>query len=95
MNRTAENYHENIKVNVSVIVPFYLIVLAVCLVGNGLVCVTVMKNQEMRRKRWYLFLVNLSITDIAFTLTTPMYLIMSAGIDIGMLLVSYKVIHFL
>eukprot|EP00795_Rhopilema_esculentum_P012797 gene12797-3533_t len=83
MNRTAENYHENIKVNVSVIVPFYLIVLAVCLVGNGLVCVTVLKNQEMRRKRWYLFLVNLSITDIALTLTTPMHLIMSAGIDIA------------
>ncbi|XP_065051119.1 neuropeptide FF receptor 2-like [Rhopilema esculentum] len=82
-NSSEVDYRDKIKVDVSAVLPAYLIVLATCLLGNILVCITIMKNQEMRKKRWYYFLINLSISDMGLALFTPVYLLQSAGVDMG------------
>ena len=82
-NSSEVDYRDKIKVDVIVVLPVYLIVLATCLLGNILVCITIMKNQEMRKKRWYYFLINLSISDMGFALFTPVHLLQSAGVDMG------------
>ena len=80
---TYETAHANVKLDLNTIIPLYLIFLATCLAGNLLVCVTVMRNSEMRRKRWYYLLVNLSVADMGFALITPLHLLTLAGIDTG------------
>ena len=69
----TENSYEKINFQVKTIFALYVPLLIVCLIGNILVCVTVMTNREMRSKRWYYFLINLAVADIGFALVTPMY----------------------
>ena len=78
-----ETANANVKLDLNTVIPLYLIFLATCLAGNLLVCVTVMRNSEMRRKRWYYLLVNLSVADIGFALITPLHLMTFTGIDTG------------
>ena len=75
--------YANVKLDLNTVIPLYLIFLATNLTGNLLVCVTVMRNSEMRRKRWYHLLVNLSVADMGFALITPLHLLTFAGIDTG------------
>ena len=81
----GKKFLDQVKVDVNAVLPVYVIVLVACLIGNILVCVTVMKNNEMRKKRWYYFLMNLAIADMGFALITPVHLLQSAGVDMGML----------
>ena len=80
---STDDYYDKVKVDINAVLAFYLVVLVACLIGNVLDCVTVMKNREMRMKRWYYFLMNLSIADMAFALITPIHLVQVAGINVG------------
>ena len=87
MNVTAnitEDYYDKVKYDVKTATALYVPLLIVCLFGNILVCVTVMSNREMRSKRWYYFLVNLAVADMAFALVTPFRLAHVLFYDIGM-----------
>ena len=80
---SEKNYWKKSHFNVVAILPAYGILLTVCLVGNVLVCVTVIKNKRMR-SRWYYLLMNLSIADMGFAITTPIQLLQFVNVDIGM-----------
>ena len=79
----AKNYWKKSHFNVGAILPAYGILLTVCLVGNVLVCVTIIRNKRMRT-RWYYLLMNLSIADMGFAIATPIQLLQFVNIDIGM-----------
>ena len=82
-SNNTHDYYDKLKVDIKTVVGVYILVLAACLIGNILVCTTVMKNPEMRRKRWYYFVMNLSIADMGFGLITPLHLVQVAGVDVG------------
>ena len=79
----ASSYFDKIKLDLSAVLPVYLIVLVVCLIGNIIVCITVLRSKEMRRKRWYYFLMNLSVADVGLALTTLSHLLQLQGVDVG------------
>ena len=78
-----KNYWKKSHFNIGAILPAYGILLTVCLVGNVLVCVTIIRNKRMR-SRWYYLLMNLSVADMGFTITTPIQLLQFVNVDIGM-----------
>ena len=82
-NSSDVKYLDNVRVDVNAILPAYLIILVACVIGNSLVCLTVMKDPDMKRKRWYYFLKNLSIADIAFALATPVNVLQFSRVDMG------------
>lgn len=79
----ASSYFNKIKLDLSAVLPVYFIVLVACLIGNITVCVTVLRSKEMRRKRWYYFLMNLSVADVGLALTTLSHLLQLQGVDVG------------
>ena len=81
-NKTKD-YYDDLKMDINTVLGVYVLILSACLIGNTLVCTTVMKNREMRRKRWYYYVVNLSIADMGFALITPLHLVQVAGVDVG------------
>lgn len=82
-NNSTNEYTDQVKVDISAVLGIYLLVLTATLVGNILVCLTIIKNKEMRSKRWYYFLMNLSVADMSFALLTPVHLVQVAGINVG------------
>jgi len=82
-NNKTRDYYDDLKMDINTVVGVYILVLSACLIGNTLVCTTVMKNREMRRKRWYYYVVNLSIADMGFGLITPVHLVQVAGVNVG------------
>ena len=90
MNTTLfeKQYWKRSSFNVNLILPIYGVILLVCIVGNTLVCATIIRNREMR-SRWYFLLLNLSIADMGFALSTPIQLLQFISIDLGMYLKSY------
>ena len=86
MNLTTNftgGYYDKVKFDLTTGVVLYTPVLIVCLIGNILVCVTIMSNREMRSKRWYYFLMNLAIADMGYALVTPFYILQIYLINIG------------
>lgn len=93
-SNSTDEYYDKLKVDISSVLAAYLLILAACLIGNALVCITIMKNKEMRMKRWYRFLINLSIADIGFALLTPIHLIQTAHVNIGMFQLNFQFNYF-
>eukprot|EP00795_Rhopilema_esculentum_P012278 gene12278-2920_t len=82
-NSSDVKYLDKVRVDVNALLPAYLIILVACVIGNSLVCLTVIKNPDMKRKRWYYFLMNLSVADMGFALATPVHVLQFSRVDMG------------
>ena len=85
VNRTNQSdlYCQNINGYLDAILPLYALVLLACLIGNAVVCITILRDETMRRRRWYFLLINLSVADVGFAFTTMSYILQLKGIDTG------------
>ena len=79
----SDLYYHNINNNLDNILPLYAVILLASLFGNAVVCITILRDVELRRRRWYFLLINLSVADAAFALTTMSYVMQLKGIDTG------------
>ena len=85
----TEFYYQNINSSLDFILPLYAFVLLACLIGNIVVCVTILRDKVMRRRRWYFLLINLSVADVGFAFTTMSYILQLKSIDTGNTLLSF------
>ena len=86
INTTAslmEDYNGKVKFEVKSAIALYVPLLTACLTGNILVCVTVMGNRDKRSKRWYYFLMNLAIADMALALLSPLHAMQVSLTNLG------------
>ena len=79
----SDFYYHNINSNVDAILPLYGLILLVCIVGNAVVCMTILCNPEMRKCRWYILLINLSFSDVGFALTSLSHILQLKGVNTG------------
>ena len=80
--RVPGKYYKRSNFNLNTILPAYLTILIVCIVGNFLIIITIIKNRNMRT-RCYCFLANLSMADLGFALSTPVHILQFVKFDIG------------
>ena len=83
-------YYQNINKNLDTVLPLYTLVLLACLVGNAVVCTTILRDAAMRKRRWYLLLINLSVADVGFAFTTMSYIMQLKGADIGNISFTFR-----
>ena len=85
----SDLYYQNINKRLDAVLPLYSLVLLTCLVGNAIVCTTILKDAVMRKRRWYLLLINLSAADVGFAFTTMSYIMQLKGVDIGNIIFTF------
>ena len=86
LNSTAnitEDYNVEFKFEMKAVLALYVPLLIASLTGNFLVCVTVLRNREMRSRRWYFFLVNLAVADMGIAFVSSMFAMQASSINLG------------
>ena len=78
-----KRYWKKSLFNLNAILPVYGLILLICLVGNILVCLTIIRNKRMR-SRWHFLLINLAIADMGFALTTPIQALQFVNVNLGL-----------